>query len=98
MSNENMSSYSFSNSIGLQLAGLLPAIMYGNGLDLWKLIGIVSIILIQELCRNYLLLYHYVQNLIYGTNTKSHFIKIYSHDIKNGSDMNPLYGRMLFWI
>lgn len=89
---------SLTNSLTYQLTAIIPAIIYGNSFNIWKLLTIFSLIIIQEVSKNYLLIYHKIIELIYGPKQKEYFVKIYSHDTKKGEEDNALYFRMLYWI
>jgi hypothetical protein len=91
-------SSSLTTSIGYQLTAIIPAIIYGSSFDIWKLLTILSLIIIQELSRNYTLIYEKILEYIYGCSHKQSHIKIYSHDIKKGGTKNPLYFRLLYWV
>jgi AAA+ superfamily predicted ATPase len=88
----------FLSSMSMQIAGLIPALMYGNSIDLNKIFYIFDILLLQEICRNYTLIYQWILENIFNHITKKYYVKIYSHDIKKGCQPNPLYVRLIHWI
>lgn len=86
------------NSIGLQLSAVIPAIIYGSVVDFWKILTIVVIIFLQEICHNYTIIYERILEYYYGNSEKKYHVKVYSHDLKKGDENNPLYFRLLYWI
>lgn len=79
------------------MLGILPMIIY-SGFDVWKLLTVVSFILLQEVWKRHASIYQFLKDWYYGCRSKNFQIKIYSHDIKSGGDPNPLYNRILFWV
>jgi hypothetical protein len=91
-------SQSLTSSFKSQLSAVIPAIIYSGSISITKILTIILLVVLQELFQNHVLIYERIIEYFYGHSNNNFYVKIYSHDLKKGEEINPLYFRLLYWI